>query len=77
MKKAWRIKADYGSYYVVLYAENGKELDYYKLSTFNGMIMPKVFSFADWMEDIPQGIVHQLNAQLKEKGEYTPYINMH
>ena len=74
MKKAWRLKASYGVNYVVLYSENGKELDYYKESNSRGEIRAKAFTFADWLATIPQGIANRLNEELKNKGEYAQFI---
>lgn len=74
MKKAWRIKASYGSQYVVLYAEDGRELDIYKESTCMGMIAPRAFSFIEYNQGVPQKIAETLNNKLKEFGVYTDFI---
>lgn len=74
MKKAWRTISSYGSTFIVLYAENGKCLDYYKESTFNGDIAPRAFSFKEWNEMIPQKIKGRLNDELLKKGEFTEFI---
>ena len=74
MKKAWRLKASYGSQYVVLYAEDGRELDIYKESTCMGMIAPRAFSFMEYNQGIPQKIAETLNNGLKKYGVYTDFI---
>lgn len=74
MKKAWRIKASYGSNYIVLYAEDGRELDIYKESTCMGMIAPRAFSFTEYNQGIPQKIAETLNNGLKKCGVYTDFI---
>ena len=74
MKKAWRIKASYGSTYVILYAEDGRELDIYKESTCMGIIAPRGFSFMEYNQGIPQKIAETLNNGLKKCGVYTDFI---
>jgi len=74
MKKAWRIKASYGSNYIVLYAEDGREIDRYKESTCTGMIAPRMFSFMEYNQGIPQKIAETLNNRLKKYGLYTDFI---
>lgn len=74
MKKAWRIKASYGSNYIVLYAEDGRELGMYKESNCMGMITPRAFSFMEYNQGIPQKIAETLNNELKKYGLYTDFI---
>ena len=74
MKKAWRIKASYGSNYIILYAEDGREIDRYKESTCMGMIAPRMFSFMEYNQGIPQKIAETLNNGLKKYGVYTDFI---
>lgn len=74
MKKAWRTVSSYGSTYIVLYAENGKLLNYYKESTYNGEIAIRTFSFKEWNEMIPQKIKGRLNDELMKRGEFTKFI---
>ena len=76
MKQAWRIKANYGSNYIVLYTEDGKEVDIYKESTCMGMIAPRVFSFMEYNQGIPQKIAETLNNGLKKCGFYADFIEM-
>ena len=74
MKKAWRTISSYGSTFIVLFAENGKCLDFYKESTCKGDIAPRAFSFKEWSEEIPQKIKERLNGELIEIGEFTKFI---
>lgn len=74
MKKAWRIKVGYGSYYIDLYAEDGRALDIYKESTCMGIIAPRAFSFMEYNQSIPQKIAENLNDGLKKYGVYTDFI---
>lgn len=74
MKKAWRTISSYGSIFIVLYAENGRLLDYYKESTYNGDIATRAFSFKEWSEEIPQKIKERLNGELMKIGEFTKFI---
>ena len=74
MKKAWRIKSSYGSNYIILYAEDGREIDIYKESTCMGMIAPRGFSFREYNQVIPQKIAENLNNGLKKCGVYTDFI---
>lgn len=74
MKKAWRLKASYGVNFVVLYSEDGKELDYYKEPNNKGEMRAKAFTFAQWLSAIPQEIENKLNEELKNRGEYARFI---
>ena len=74
MKQAWRIKSSYGSNFIVLYAEDGREVDIYKESTCMGMVAPRVFSFMEYNQGIPQKIAETLNNGLKKYGRYTDFI---
>jgi len=74
MKQAWRIKASYGSNFIVLYAEDGRELDIYKESTCMGMVAPRAFTFMEYNQGIPQKIAETLNNGLKKHGRYTDFI---
>ena len=74
MKQAWRIKASYGSNFIVLYAEDGRELDIYKESTCMGMVAPRTFTFMEYNQGIPQKIAETLNNGLKKHGRYTDFI---
>ena len=74
MKKAWRLKAGYGMNYLVLYSEDGKELDYYKESNGQGEIKPRAFTFREWLDAVPQLIANRLNAELKDKDLYAQFI---
>jgi len=77
MKKAWRTETRYGTCFIVLYSENGKELDIYKEfdEKWNEM-RPKGFTFKEWLNIVPQKICGKLNKALRENGEYTDYINI-
>lgn len=74
MKQAWRILSSYGNYFVACYSEEGRILDYYKESTCMGMVAPRVFSFMEYNQGIPQKIAETLNNGLKKYGRYTDFI---
>lgn len=77
MKKAWRTENRYGTCYIVLYSEDGRELDIYK--EFDNKWheeRAKGFTFGDWLERKPQTICGNLNNELRAKGEFTDYINI-
>ena len=74
MKKAWRIEAQYGSTFIVLFSESGKIIDYYRESTCTGMVKPRAFSFLEYDKGVPQNIMGRLNKGLCSIGEYTNFI---